>query len=139
MPSRQTAQEIRKQARERAVAAAASRERSARERFEELRTKQRAQAKANEDDLAAYFSAEASIARTEEQLATVRREGTLAMAKAVKAIAAREGSVRAAAHLLGIPAGRVLTLARVVKIDHADAARAETQQSDTATSTTPKT
>ncbi|WP_045821456.1 hypothetical protein [Williamsia herbipolensis] len=111
------------------MAVAASRERSARELFDELRAKQRAQAKANEDDLAAYFSAEASIANAEEQLATAKRAGMIAMADAARAIAAREGSVRAAGQMLGIRASRVSTLVRANGTDRPDAAIAETQNS----------
>lgn len=102
MASTPTSHEVRKQARQRAADAAAAREREARERFELEMAAQRAQAKANENDLAAYYGAENAITDAEQKLADVKLASAVAMADAAQAIAAREGSVSAAARLLDV-------------------------------------
>lgn len=102
MASTPTSHEVRKQARQRAAAAAAAREREARERFELELTAQRAQAKANENDLAAFYGAENAIADAERKLEDVKQSSAVAMSEAAQAIAAREGSVSAAARLLDV-------------------------------------
>ena len=107
MASHMTAQEARKHARSRAAQVAAERERQARERFEAELSAQRTQAKANENDLAEFYGAEAAVADAEERLAAVRAASAATMAAAAKAIAEREGSVSAAARLLNLSAGKV--------------------------------
>ena len=102
MASTPTSHEVRKQARQRAADAAAAREREARERFELEMAAQRAQAKANENDLAAYYGAENAITDAEQKLADVKLASATAMAEAAQAIAAREGSVSAASRLLDV-------------------------------------
>ena len=102
-----TPAEVRKQARQRAAEAAAERERLARERFDAEIAVQREQAKANENDLAAFYGAEAAITEAEEKLATVKQLSAVTMGEAAQAIATREGSVSAAARLLGVSAGKV--------------------------------
>lgn len=107
MASLSTPAEVRKQARQRAAEAAAERERLARERFDAEIAVQREQAKANENDLAAFYGAEAAITEAEEKLATVKQLSAVTMSEAAQAIATREGSVSAAARLLGVSAGKV--------------------------------
>ena len=107
MANSATPAEVRRQARQRAAEAAAERERLARERFDAEIAVQREQAKANENDLAAFYGAEAAVAEAEEKLATVKQTSAATMSEAAQAIAEREGSVSAAARLLGVSAGKV--------------------------------
>ena len=128
MANSATPAEVRKQARQRAAEAASERERLARERFDAEIAVQREQAKANENDLAAFYGAEAAITEAEEKLATVKQLSAVTMSEAAQAIATREGSVSAAARLLGVSAGKVSAIIK------AGAPRTSTQSAPTTAS-----
>ncbi|MBE7190889.1 MAG: hypothetical protein INR66_00220 [Gordonia polyisoprenivorans] len=134
--SKLTKTQARAAARRRTAQAQEEHEKKLRKELDARLERERQQRELNNGDIARYLTAESEVAAAEAELARVRQRSIAEMGGAVAAIAEREGSVSAAAGLLGISSNRAATLRKAATASPADSPGTETTVASPATQST---
>jgi hypothetical protein len=134
-----TKEDARKLARSRQAEIQAEADRKDREEREAREAARKARLEANEESMAAFYQQQSAIEVAAVNLKQVTADSEIQMGTAIADIVSREGSVGAAAKLLGITTGRAKSLTQLVAPPAADEASAEPQSNSGAPAQAPDT